>query len=306
MEPVNPPRTWWPAPAKLNLMLRITGRRADGYHLLQTVFQLIDYGDRLAFDIRNDGHIINHTPLAGVGEHDDLATRAARLLQQNCGTQLGADIQIDKRIPMGGGLGGGSSDAATTLLVLNHLWGCGLSIEQLAKLGASLGADVPVFVRGHNAWAEGIGDKITPITLPNTRYLVVCPPVHLSTASMFADPLLLRDQPQISYLDFVHGERGNAFTPVARARSQAIDTLFEQLALESTPQLTGSGAAVFCAFSADDPALERTERRLPADIPRFVAQGIHRSPLHELLGAETHAFSSTASEKNLHNPAQSI
>ena len=280
---MNPARIWWPAPAKLNLMLRITGRRTDGYHLLQTVFQLLDYGDRLAFELRDDGKIIKHTPLPGVGEHDGLATRAARLLQQTCGTTQGVDIDLDKRIPLGGGLGGGSSDAATTLLVLNQLWNCGLSIEALATLGARLGADVPVFVRGHSAWAEGVGEEITPIALPDTRYLVVCPPVHLSTAEMFADPLLCRHQLRISLKDFQQGERSNVFTPVARARSIEIDSIFQQLATYATVQLTGSGAAIFCAFAPNDPAIEAAINALPADMPHFIAQGINTSPLHTML-----------------------
>ena len=199
-------------------MLRITGQRVDGYHQLQTVFQLLDYGDRLAFALRDDGQIIKHTPLHGIAENDGLSSRAARLLQQTCGTRLGADIYLEKHIPLGGGLGGGSSDAATTLRVLNRLWGCDLSIDTLAQLGAQLGADVPVFVRGHSAWAEGIGDELTPITLPTMRFLVACPAVHLSTASMFADPLLMRDQVSITFEDFQRGERCNAFTPVARAQ----------------------------------------------------------------------------------------
>ncbi|HES75940.1 MAG TPA: 4-(cytidine 5'-diphospho)-2-C-methyl-D-erythritol kinase [bacterium] len=264
-------------------MLRITGRRADGYHQLQTVFQLLDFGDRLAFELRDDGQIIKHTPLEGVAEDAGLATRAARLLQQTCGTRLGVDIFLEKHIPLGGGLGGGSSDAATTLRVLNQLWGCQLSIDTLAELGASLGADVPVFVRGHSAWAEGIGEQLTPITLPATRYLVVCPPVHLSTARMFADPLLVRDQPPIRFEDFQQGERDNAFTPVARARSEDIDKLFHLLSAYATPQLTGSGAAIFCAFSPEDPALERAAHALPKNLPRFIAQGLNTSPLHAIL-----------------------
>lgn len=274
---------WWPAPAKLNLMLRITGQRADGYHQLQTVFQLLDFGDRLAYTLRDDGQIIKHTPLDGVAENDGLSARAARLLKQTCGTQLGADIYLEKRIPLGGGLGGGSSDAATTLLVLNRLWDCGLSINALAELGARLGADVPVFVRGHSAWAEGIGDELTPIILPAMRYLVACPAVHLSTASMFADPLLVRDQPPITFADFQRGERSNAFTPIARARSTEIDALFKLLASYATPQLTGSGAAIFCAFAPDDPALEIAARALPDSLPRFIAQGLNSSPLHAML-----------------------
>jgi len=283
MDVLTSTKTWWPAPAKLNLMLRITGQRADGYHQLQTVFQLLDYSDRLAFEPRDDGQIVKHTPLHGVAANDGLSSRAARLLQQTCGVRLGVDIYLEKHIPLGGGLGGGSSDAATTLLVLNRLWVCRLSIDALAELGARLGADVPVFVRGHSAWAEGVGDQLTPITLPATRYLVVCPPVHLSTASMFADPLLVRNQARINLEDFEQGERSNAFTPVARARSAEIDALFRLLAPYATVQLTGSGAAIFCAFAPDDPALEIAARALPENLPRFIAQGLNCSPLHSTL-----------------------
>jgi len=285
MDVLTTPKTWWPAPAKLNLMLRITGQRADGYHQLQTVFQLLDYGDRLAFELRDDGQIVKHTPLHGVAANDGLSTRAAQLLQQTCGVHLGVDIYLEKHIPLGGGLGGGSSDAATTLLVLNRLWGCHLSIDALAELGTHLGADVPVFVRGHSAWAEGVGDQLTPINLPATRYLVACPAVHLSTASMFADPLLVRDQPRVTYDDFQRGERSNAFTPVARVRSAEIDVLFHLLAPYATAQLTGSGAAVFCAFAPDDPALEIAARALPKSLPRFITQGLNCSPLHALLAS---------------------
>lgn len=295
MEPVKRERLWWPAPAKLNLMLHITGRREDGYHLLQTVFQLLDYGDRLAFDVRQDGQINNLNLPAGVSAQHDLASRAARLLQQHSQTPLGADIHLDKRIPMGGGLGGGSSDAATTLLALNHLWGCALSIEQLAALGAQLGADVPVFVRGHSAWAEGVGDIITPIQLPPSRYLVICPPVHLSTASMFAHPMLQREQPRMTLQDFYLGARDNAFTPVARAQSAEIDALFNLLEPHATPQLTGSGAAVFCAFAPEDPALEHLQNLIGNRWPYFVAQGQDVSPTHRLLH--------TLHKKGLHNVA---
>ena len=287
MDTLSNSKTWWPAPAKLNLMLRITGQRSDGYHELQTVFQLLDYGDKLAFELRDDGKITKRTPLHGVGEHDGLATRAAKLLQKTCGVDLGVDIDLDKRIPMGSGLGGGSSDAATTLLVLNQLWACHLDIDTLAALGAKLGADVPVFVRGHSAWAEGIGEKLTPMNLPATQYLVVCPPVHLSNASMFADPLLARQQPPIRYIDFEQGERGNAFTAVARARSHDIDALFEQIARYGTPQLTGSGAAVFCAFAPDAPSLVNAVRSLPNILIHFIAQGLNTSPLHAMLAKQT-------------------
>jgi 4-diphosphocytidyl-2-C-methyl-D-erythritol kinase len=283
MEPVSPLRTWWLAPAKLNLMLRITGRRADGYHNLQTVFQLLDYGDRLAFDLREDGHIYTLNPLPGVPAEAELTTRAARLLQQSSATHYGVDIHLDKHLPLGGGLGGGSSDAATTLLVLNQLWHCGLSIDDLAELGRQLGADVPVFVRGHSAWAEGVGEKITPMQLPDNDYLVICPPVQLSTAAMFADPELERAMSLVSMDEFLQGEHSNAFTQPARQNSALIDQVFNLLEPHTEPRLTGSGACIFCAFKPADPQLQRTIDILPIALPYFIAHGCNTSPIYQQL-----------------------
>lgn len=273
---------WWPAPAKLNLMLRIVGRRVDGYHELQTVFQLLDYGDRLAFEPRPDGVIRKLHPPPGVPEDKGLAVRAARLLQQASGTALGADIRLDKRLPLGGGVGGGSSDAATTLIALNHLWGTGLSEDQLAELGRQLGADVPVFVRGHSAWAEGVGDKLTPLHLPERWYVVACPPVHVSTAELFADPKLVRDMPRITPQDFWCGEHSNAFEPVAVQRYPIIATALDMLRPFGEPHLTGTGACVFCACE-DHASAERARNSLPVTWTSFTARGVNRSPLHLLL-----------------------
>ena len=206
--------TWWqppewPAPAKLNLMLRIVGRRADGYHLLQTVFQLLDFGDSVRVRVSDDGgriRLLHRLP--GVPEDSDLACRAARLLQRETGSAMGAEIEVRKRLPMGGGLGGGSSDAATVLVALNELWGTGLSTADLAALGMNLGADVPVFVLGRAAWGEGIGDVLTPLDLPRPWYLVVRPPVAVSTGEVFKDPELTRNSPPITIADFVAGRGG--------------------------------------------------------------------------------------------------
>lgn len=271
-------RDWWPAPAKLNLMLRITGRRADGYHELQTVFQILDHGDRLAFDLRDDGVIRKPNPPAGVPENNGLSVRAARLLQQATGTPLGVDITLDKRLPMGGGVGGGSSDAATTLVALNHLWRTGLDEDQLAELGRQLGADVPVFVRGRTAWAEGVGERLAPVELPESWYLVVCPPVHVGTAELFADPLLDRAMPRITLDDFLRGERGNAFAPVALRRYPVIGQAMDALRPYATPHLTGTGACVFAAFDERANA-DRARQAIPADWLSFVARGVNRSPL---------------------------
>lgn len=194
-----------PAPAKLNLMLHILGRRADGYHELQTLFQFLDFGDELGFALRSDGEIHLHTPIDGVPHDSNLIVRAARMLQQHANCTQGADIWLDKRLPMGGGIGGGSSDAATTLLGLNHLWRLGCSEEQLATLGLSLGADVPVFVRGHAAFAEGVGEKLQPVTLSEPWFLVAIPQVLVSTAEIFSDPELTRDTPPIKVRSLLEG-----------------------------------------------------------------------------------------------------
>ncbi len=273
---------WWPAPAKLNLMLRITGRRPDGYHELQTVFQLLDYGDRLAFAIRADGVIRKPNPPSGVPQDNGLAVRAARLLQQVTGTTLGADIHLDKRLPFGGGVGGGSSDAATSLVALNFLWKTGLNEDQLAELGRQLGADVPVFVRGRSAWAEGVGELITPMALAERWFLVVCPPVHVGTAELFADPLLERNMPRISKDDFLQGAGGNAFEPVAIRRHPEIAKAMDALRPFGTPHLTGTGACVFCAFHSRG-AAETAAASLGMEGSRFIARGVNTSPLLQLV-----------------------
>ena len=198
-----------PAPAKLNLMLHITGRRADGYHELQTLFQFLDFGDELGFAVRADGVIRLHSDIPGVVHDSNLIVRAARALQQQTGCTLGADIWLTKRLPMGGGIGGGSSDAATTLLGLNHLWQLHLDEDRLAELGLTLGADVPVFVRGRAAFAEGIGEKITPITLSEPWFLVAIPQVLVSTMKIFSDPELTRDTPTIKVRSLLEGVSSN-------------------------------------------------------------------------------------------------
>ena len=207
-----------PAPAKLNLMLHILGRRADGYHELQTLFQFLDFGDELGFALRPDGEIHLHTPIDGVPHDSNLIVRAARMLQQHANCTLGADIWLDKRLPMGGGIGGGSSDAATTLLGLNHLWQLNYSEDQLASLGLSLGADVPVFVRGHAAFAEGVGEKLQPVTLSEPWFLVAIPQVLVSTAEIFSDPELTRDTPPIKVRSLLEGGGRNDCQPVVTKR----------------------------------------------------------------------------------------
>ncbi|MEJ2308563.1 MAG: 4-(cytidine 5'-diphospho)-2-C-methyl-D-erythritol kinase [Gammaproteobacteria bacterium] len=272
----------WPAPAKLNLMLHITGRRGDGYHLLQTVFQFLDYGDMLRFEIMRDGRILLENPVEGVADADNLLIRAAALLQRHSGCGLGVRIAIDKRLPMGGGLGGGSSDAATVLVALNHLWNTGLDEDELAALGLELGADVPVFVRGHACWAEGVGEKITPVTLPESCFLVVVPPVQISTAALFRDDDLTRDCPPIKIAAFVAGGGRNVFTPVVRKRYPQVAEMMDFLAGFGDVRLTGTGACLFLAFDACDQALG-VQRQLPDNWRSFTAQGVNESPLRKRL-----------------------
>ncbi len=273
---------WWPAPAKLNLMLRIVGRRADGYHLLQTVFQFVDCADRLSFSVRRDGGVGRVRPLAGVAEEDDLVVRAARLLQQHTGCPLGVDIDLDKRLPMGAGLGGGSSDAATTLAVLNRLWGTGVSDDRLASLGLVLGADVPIFLFGRAAWAEGVGEDLKPMALPEPWYLVVIPPDEVSTGAVFADPELTRDSPPLRISDFLAGAGGNDCLAVVRRRHPAVGEAMDWLGGHAKARLTGTGGAVFAAFDVPD-AARGLLAQLPTKWRGFLARGLNRSPLLAML-----------------------
>ena len=278
--------SWWPAPAKLNLFLHITGRRADGYHLLQTVFRLLDWGDRIGLRVRADGQILRvGDSVAGVAPEQDLAVRAARALQQASGTALGAEIIVDKQVPAGGGFGGGSSDAATVLVVLNRLWNTGLSEEALAGLALALGADVPVFVRGHNAWAEGVGEQLTPIDLAPAWYLLVDPQVHVPTAALFQSAQLTRDSAMVIIGDFASGTlTGNAFEPVLRALEPAVEAVFQQLAKVGTPRLTGSGSGCFVEYATREEAIDALEC-LPGMLQARVVAGVNRSPLLDALDA---------------------
>lgn len=280
----------WPAPAKLNLMLRVLGRRPDGYHRLQTVFQFIDRCDRIHLTVLADGGIERLGDLPGVPAESDLTVRAARLLQRQTGCRLGAQIRVAKRLPMGGGLGGGSSDAATTLVGLNHLWATGLDLDDLAALGLRLGADVPVFVRGLAAWGEGVGEELTPVDLVEPWYLVLTPPVRVATAAVFGDPGLTRDSPAITMRDFARGEIGNDCLPVVRRSypqvAAALDWLTHWLADsgagDGEARLTGTGGCVFAAFPARAAAVAARDAA-PAELGAFVARGLNRSPLLDRL-----------------------
>ena len=273
--------TAYPAPAKLNLMLRVTGRRADGYHLLQTVFRCIDYGDTLRFAVREDGAITRRNDVAGVPEADDLTLRAARLLQRAASTRLGADIALEKRLPLGGGLGGGSSDAATTLIVLNRLWGLDLQRPRLQELALELGADVPVFVFGESALGEGIGEKLIPLALPPAWYLVLFPPVSVATARIFQDSDLKRDSNPIRIPPFSDVARNNDLEPVVCRHYPEVARHLAWLKQFGAALMTGSGACVFAEFSTEAEA-RSVLRQLPMTMRGVVARGLDRHPLWSL------------------------
>lgn len=287
--PVAAAEGWssWPAPAKLNLFLRITGRRDDGYHALQTVFRLLAWGDTIRIRVRDDGEIDRPGDSApGVAAADDLVVRAAKLLQSASKTSKGADISVEKRIPAGGGFGGGSSDAATVLRALDHLWGLDLGVERLAELGLRLGADVPVFVRGRNAWAEGVGEQLVPVEVPPAWYLLAAPAIHVSTRELFQTPELTRNAAPATISDFVSGAAlGNAFEPVLRRREPAVEAMFAALSRIGTPRLTGSGGGCFVEFATRGSA-EAALAALPAGVDAWIAAGAARSPLLEALEAE--------------------
>lgn len=273
----------WPAPAKLNLMLRVVGRRADGYHLLQTVFQFIDLCDELRFRLRSDGIVRRVNAVPGVAEQADLVVRAAHLLRQVTGCADGVDIVLDKRIPMGAGLGGGSSDAATTLVALNQLWGCGLDRARLMQLGRQLGADVPVFIHGHAAWAEGVGDELSDIDPPTPFYLLLAPQVHVDTGEVFQDPELTRNSSRITIRDFVAGRHRNDCLAVVRRRYPKVGQVFDWLDHRAEARLTGTGACVFAACASHAQA-EALRRETPPGVTGFVVRGMNRSPLIDRAG----------------------
>lgn len=273
-----------PAPAKLNLMLHIVGRRADGYHELQTLFQFLDYGDELGFAVREDGKIRLHTEIPGVPHDSNLIVKAARSLQQQSGCPLGADIWLDKRLPMGGGIGGGSSDAATTLLGLNHLWRLDWDEDRLAELGLALGADVPVFVRGRAAFAEGVGEHLQPVELSEPWFLVVAPQVFVSTAEIFSAPELTRNTPPITVRSLLAGGGHNDCQPVVEKRYPEVRNALNLLNKFVPAKMTGTGACVFGSFPNQGDA-DKVARQLPVTLPSFVAQGRNISMLHRRLEA---------------------
>jgi len=272
----------WPAPAKLNLMLRITGQRSDGYHLLQTVFQFIELCDWITFHPVDDGRVSLQKPIPGVPEADDLIIRAAKLLKAETGCEQGVRIEVEKNLPMGGGLGGGSSDAATTLVVLNALWGLQLSMERLMELGLTLGADVPVFVYGYSSWAEGVGEKLERIDIPEQWFVVIKPNCHVDTKEVFLSKDLTRNSKSIRIADFIAGQHQNDCLGVVRERYQSVKDALVDLSEFSEARLTGTGACVFAQFASEEAAVS-AYRSLQKKWQVYLVKGVNESPLFSRL-----------------------
>lgn len=273
---------WWPSPAKLNLFLHILGRYENGYHQLQSLFQMLDYGDKLAFDITEDSAICMATPLAGVDDDDNLIIKAAKLLAKHTQCKKGVSITLDKCLPMGGGIGGGSSNAATTLVALNHLWNTGLSEDELAELGLTLGADVPIFVRGRTAFAGGVGENITPAPQEELYFLVANPNVHVSTADVFTAPELPRNTPAMAWEDYKFEKTRNDCQQLVEKRYPEVAKLLQWLVNYAPSRMTGTGACVFATFS-DYTLAEQVRAKMPEAWQSFVAKGVNRSPLLDKL-----------------------
>jgi 4-diphosphocytidyl-2-C-methyl-D-erythritol kinase len=271
----------WPAPAKINLFLHVVGRRADGYHLLQTVFRFLNHGDELRFAPRDDGRIVLATPLPGVPPAADLTVRAADLLRLRTGVSAGVTIHLTKRLPLGGGLGGGSSDAATTLMALNRLWGAGLARAELQELGLRLGADVPVFIHGHSCFAEGVGEQFSDVALPPAWYLVTVPSVAVPTSEIFKADDLCRDTPAISPSQWRPGDGHNDLEPVACRLYPEVSRHLQWLRNCGAARMSGSGACCFAEFASEKEA-RAAHQRLPSGMAGFVAPGLDVHPLERL------------------------
>lgn len=273
-----------PAPAKLNLFLHVTGRRDDGYHLLESAFQLLDHSDLLHFKLRSDGQILRTNDVPGVAQESDLVIRAAKLLQRHSGSQLGAEVTLDKKLPMGGGLGGGSSDAATALIALNRLWNTKLSRQQLMELGLKLGADVPFFLFGQNAFAQGIGEALTPLQTPDCWYVVIEPGVSAPTAAIFSSKALTRNSPSIKVSDFQRYPQGtwkNDLQSVAIQLFPEILAALDWLNAYGTAKMTGSGSCVFCACDSEETANQilKNVPKKPHSWNAWKAKTLHQHPL---------------------------
>lgn len=283
----------WPAPAKLNRFLHIVGQRPDGYHLLQTVFQFLDYCDLLDFQLRTDGQVILQSPIEGVPTEKNLIFRAAKLLQSHSGSAMGVKISLEKKLPTGGGLGGGSSDAATVLVALNHLWGLDYSHRHLARLGLELGADVPVFINGKAVWAEGVGEQFQDIGLDEPWFCVIVPAVNVSTADIFSDRELTRNTSPITISDFIGGAGSNDCEALVAAKYPEIKTVIEWMKRYSDThsgcivrtRMTGTGACVFAGFETEQDARE-VQLQIPPGQVAFVAKGLNQSPLLKRLDEE--------------------
>ncbi|RLV60221.1 4-(cytidine 5'-diphospho)-2-C-methyl-D-erythritol kinase [Parashewanella curva] len=276
----------WPAPAKLNLFLHINGRRPDGYHELQTLFQFIDACDYLTFKLTDAPNLVLHSELNSVVDpSDNLILKAAKLLKQHANYSGGAEIFLEKNLPMGGGIGGGSSNAATTLVALNALWKTGLSVDELAKLGVKLGADVPVFIRGLAAFAEGVGEQLTPVDLPEKYYLVITPEVHVSTAKVFSHPDLPRNTPKLTLATLMKNSWQNDCQSLVAEQHPQVAKALDWLVEYAPSRMTGTGACVFGEFEDKQQAL-KVLSQLPTDLSGFVAQGLNQSPLIELIAKQ--------------------
>jgi 4-diphosphocytidyl-2-C-methyl-D-erythritol kinase len=294
----KPTLNWWPSPAKLNLFLHINGRYKNGYHQLQSLFQILDYGDEVAFDINSSDKITLADPITGVADEDNLIIKAAVLLKEtilkdtilkestlkqslpdNKYKDLGCHIHLKKHLPMGGGIGGGSSNAATTLLILNHLWDCRFSEEKLASLALTLGADVPIFIHGKTAFAEGIGDKLQQVELPNVSYLVVFPDSHVSTAEIFSLHNLPRNTAKINFNDYSFANTRNDCQEIVCERYPNVAKALHWLLEYAPSRMTGTGACIFATFEHPNEALD-VQALLPQGTTSFVANGVNTSPLH--------------------------
>ncbi|MGB0445350.1 MAG: 4-(cytidine 5'-diphospho)-2-C-methyl-D-erythritol kinase [Porticoccaceae bacterium] len=271
-----------PSPAKINLFLHILDRRDDGYHNLQTLFQLLDCGDQLSFTANKNSDINVLSHLDEVAAEDNLVYKAAKALQQATGCQWGCDIELEKKLPMGAGLGGGSSNAATTLVALNDLWQCGLTLDELANIGCHLGADVPVFVQGKTAFAEGIGEQLTPIELKETWYLIITPKINISTKEIFSHSELTRNAPAIKIRALPKVQYRNDCQSVVEKLYPQVKQAIGWLKPFGSPLMTGTGASVFCPFDSEEEA-KQVLKQVPDSWNSFVAQGVNQSPLHKQL-----------------------
>lgn len=279
---MDPSNIWWPSPAKLNLFLHINGRYDNGYHQLQSLFQLLDYGDELAFSVTDTTEITLSPSIDGVPDDDNLIIKAAKLLQRHTGVSKGCQVTLKKVLPMGGGIGGGSSNAATTLVALNHLWECNLSHEALCKLGLSLGADVPIFVNGKSAFAEGVGEVITPVDIPQATYLVVYPQCHVSTAEVFSHPELPRNTPRMTWDEYSFDNTHNDCQKIVCERYPKVANLLHWLLEYAPSRMTGTGACLFAIFDCPEKA-QSVYASLPDYATGFIAKGVNYSPLHARL-----------------------